>query len=68
MSNATMSRVALITGCSEPHSLGASLALDLLARGWKVIATARKLETLKDLEAAGCLVSDGEAMYTLLEY
>ena len=50
-------RVAFITGCSEPSSLGASFALDLLSRGWKVIASARKLETMQSLEVAGCEVN-----------
>jgi NAD(P)-dependent dehydrogenase (short-subunit alcohol dehydrogenase family) len=50
-------RVALVTGCSEPESLGASLALSLLGRGYKVYTTARKLESMKQLEGAGCEVS-----------
>lgn len=49
-------RVALITGCSEPNSIGANLTLDLLERGWKVYATARKVETLKALKAKGAEV------------
>lgn len=49
-------RVALITGCSEPNSIGANLALDLLRRGWKVYATARKIETLAPLKAEGAQV------------
>lgn len=49
-------RVALITGCSESNSIGANLALDLLRRGWKVYATARKVETLAPLKAEGAQV------------
>lgn len=52
----TTQRVALITGCSEPNSIGANLALDLLRRGWKVYATARKVETLAPLKAEGAQV------------
>jgi NADP-dependent 3-hydroxy acid dehydrogenase YdfG len=50
-------KVALVTGCSEPESLGAALALNLLGRGYKVYATARKLESMKQLEGKGCEVS-----------
>jgi NADP-dependent 3-hydroxy acid dehydrogenase YdfG len=50
-------KVALVTGCSEPDSLGAALALNLLSRGYKVYATARKLESMKQLEGKGCEVS-----------
>jgi NADP-dependent 3-hydroxy acid dehydrogenase YdfG len=51
------SKVALVTGCSEPHSLGAALSLDLLRRGFRVFATARRIETLAPLQAKGCDVS-----------
>jgi hypothetical protein len=54
---AQISKVALVTGCSEPESLGAALALNLLGRGYKVYATARKLESMKQLEGKGCEVS-----------
>jgi NADP-dependent 3-hydroxy acid dehydrogenase YdfG len=47
-------RVAIITGCSEPNSLGAAFSRDLLARGWTVFATARKESTLSQLKEAGC--------------
>ncbi|WVQ85604.1 hypothetical protein IAT38_007770 [Cryptococcus sp. DSM 104549] len=47
-------RVALITGCSEPKSLGANLALALLVKGWRVFATARKVETMRGLQDDGC--------------
>lgn len=49
-------RVALITGCSEPNSIGANLTIDLLHRGWTVYATARKIETLTTLRGAGAEV------------
>lgn len=48
-------RVAIISGCSEPTSLGAAFAHDLLARGgWTVFATARNESTLSGLADAGC--------------
>ncbi|GFZ48178.1 hypothetical protein JCM24511_05926 [Saitozyma sp. JCM 24511] len=47
-------KVALVTGCSEPHSLGAALSLDLLRRGFRVFATARRIKTLAPLQAKGC--------------
>ena len=56
MVTANSNQVALITGCSEPGSLGASLALELRKRGWQVIATARKIETMKLLATEGCHV------------
>ncbi|WOO84103.1 NADPH-dependent 1-acyldihydroxyacetone phosphate reductase [Vanrija pseudolonga] len=49
-----MPRVALITGCSEPTSIGAAIALELHRRGVRVFATARRIETLKPLAEAGC--------------
>ena len=50
----TSKRVAIISGCSEPNSLGAAFSRDLLARGWTVFATARKESTLSQLKEAGC--------------
>ncbi|WVQ77981.1 hypothetical protein IAT38_000062 [Cryptococcus sp. DSM 104549] len=47
-------RVALITGCSEPESIGANIARQLAKKGWRVFATARKVETMKGLEEEGC--------------
>ena len=46
-------RVALVTGCSEPTSLGVATVKHLHSRGWKVIATARKVETMKALQTSG---------------
>jgi NADP-dependent 3-hydroxy acid dehydrogenase YdfG len=49
------SLVWLITGCS-PGGLGEYFVRDVLARGDKVIATARKLEKIKHLEQTGAAV------------
>src|SRR5687767_8638344 len=46
------SRVVLVTGCSS--GIGHATAKHLTDRGWTVYATARRPETLSDLEAAGC--------------
>jgi NAD(P)-dependent dehydrogenase (short-subunit alcohol dehydrogenase family) len=46
------SRAVLVTGCSS--GIGHATAQRLASRGWTVYATARKPETLTDLEAAGC--------------
>jgi NAD(P)-dependent dehydrogenase (short-subunit alcohol dehydrogenase family) len=48
----TISRAVLITGCSS--GIGAATAARLVGRGWNVYATARRPETLSDLEARGC--------------
>lgn len=46
----TTSKVWLVTGCST--GLGRSLVSAVLARGDKIIATARQVSALKDLENA----------------
>jgi NAD(P)-dependent dehydrogenase (short-subunit alcohol dehydrogenase family) len=61
----TISKSVLITGCSS--GIGGETARHLAARGWTVYATARRPETLADLEAAGCRtlacdVTDEESM------
>lgn len=51
-------RVALVTGCSEPESLGAQLALSLAKEhGFRVFATARNVKSLSGLAAEGLDVS-----------
>ena len=46
------SRAVLITGCST--GIGHATAARLARAGWPVYATARRVETLQELEAAGC--------------
>jgi NAD(P)-dependent dehydrogenase (short-subunit alcohol dehydrogenase family) len=46
------SRAVLITGCST--GIGRAAAERLAAKGWPVYATARRLESIKDLGDAGC--------------
>ncbi len=49
-----ISRSVLITGCST--GIGRATAERLLKNGWKVTATARRIETIKDLGDAGARV------------
>jgi NAD(P)-dependent dehydrogenase (short-subunit alcohol dehydrogenase family) len=49
-----ISRSVLITGCST--GIGRATAERLIRNGWKVTATARRLETIKDLGEAGARV------------
>jgi NAD(P)-dependent dehydrogenase (short-subunit alcohol dehydrogenase family) len=46
------SKAVLITGCST--GIGRATALRLAGLGWTVYATARRPETLTELQAAGC--------------
>jgi len=45
-------QVALVTGCSS--GIGRATALRLAQEGHVVVATARRVESLAELEAAGC--------------
>ena len=47
---------ALITGCST--GIGRATAIELSQRGYEVIATARRPETIQDLDVAGRLALD----------
>src|SRR6266511_5801177 len=47
-----VSKAVLITGCSS--GIGRATARRLAKHGWTVYATSRRLESIADLEAAGC--------------
>ena len=52
-------RVVLITGCSQPDSLGVALAVDLQRRGsYEVYASARNIDSagLQAARSEGCKV------------
>jgi NAD(P)-dependent dehydrogenase (short-subunit alcohol dehydrogenase family) len=49
-----VSQAVLVTGCSS--GIGRATAERLVARGWIVYATARRLDAIADLEARGCRV------------
>ena len=51
MATDAISKSVLITGCST--GIGRATAERLLKRGWKVTATARRPETIKDLADGG---------------
>lgn len=64
-------RTVLVTGCSS--GIGRATALLFLRRGWEVIATARHVEALAELESAGCEVvaldvTDESSMLKALEF
>lgn len=50
----TPGAVWLITGCSS--GFGRDLVLAALSHGYRVIATARKLEAIQDLEQEGAAI------------
>ncbi len=50
----TSSPSVVITGCSEPLSIGTALARAYLKRGYTVFATARNVSSMTALGEAGC--------------
>jgi NAD(P)-dependent dehydrogenase (short-subunit alcohol dehydrogenase family) len=47
-----VSQAVLVTGCSS--GIGRATAERLVARGWTVYASARRIDSIADLEARGC--------------
>jgi 1-acylglycerone phosphate reductase len=46
-------KAAIVTGCSS-GGIGDALARELHSRGYRVFATARKMEKMKPLQELGC--------------
>jgi NAD(P)-dependent dehydrogenase (short-subunit alcohol dehydrogenase family) len=52
MPSDSVSKAVLVTGCSS--GIGRATAAHLAGRGWTVYASARRPESIADLEQAGC--------------
>jgi NAD(P)-dependent dehydrogenase (short-subunit alcohol dehydrogenase family) len=50
--SAPVSRAVLVTGCST--GIGRATALELVAKGWPVWASARRVDSIADLAKQGC--------------